>query len=294
MILVTGASGMVGRALVTELTASGTPFRAGFSTEAKAAAARGGGLNAVVCDFTRPATIAEALSGCDRLFLLSGGLREQTAAEVAAVRAAARARVEHIVKLSVWGAAEEQFSFARIHRPVEREIEASGVGWTHLRPNGFLQILLTATPLLEQGTLCQPGGSAAISHIDVRDVAAVAAACLTRAGHAGRAYALSGPEALTWSEIAARMTATLGRPVRYVDVPDEQARQGMLAAGLPAWHVEWVLDSSRYSRAGHAARVTHDVRQVLGRAPITLERFLLDHAAALGRRIRTETTGTGS
>ncbi len=282
-ILVSGASGTVGRAVVERLSRAGASFRAGYSSEAKVDAARAAGLDAVRCDFARPDTIVAALDDVDRLFLLAGGREEQTALEIAAVRAATDARVEHVVKLSVWGAAEESFSFARIHRPIERALEASGLGWTFLRPNGFLQNLVRyhGAALRHDGVLAVPAASAAISHVDIRDVADVAVACLLEPGHAGRAYALSGVDALSWYDIATRLENALGRRVRYVPLSEEQARAGMLDAGIPPWNVEWLLDLSRYYRAGHAALVTGDVRSVLGRDAIAFDTFLHDHLDAL-------------
>jgi uncharacterized protein YbjT (DUF2867 family) len=281
-VLVTGASGTVGREVVERLARTGARFRAGYSRETRVQAARGTGLDAVLCDFAREDTVAAALSGIDRLFLLSGGREDQTALESAAVGAAIAARVEHVVKLSVWGATEESFGFARIHRPVERALEASGIGWTFLRPNGFLQNLVTHhRAAVREGVLAFPAAEVAISHVDVRDVADVAAACLVGAGHAGRTYELSGAEALTWREIAARLALALGRGVRYVPLSEAEARAGMLESGVPSWLAEGLLDLSRYYRAGHAARVTGDVRAVLGRDPIAFDTFLRDHLPAL-------------
>jgi uncharacterized protein YbjT (DUF2867 family) len=281
-LLVTGASGTVGRAVVERLARAGATFRAGYSRETQVESARGTGLDAVLCDLAREETVADALSGIDRLFLLVGGREDQTALESAAVCAASAARVEHVVKLSVWGAAEESFGFARIHRPVERALEASGIGWTFLRPNGFLQNLVTHhRSAVRAGLLAFPAAEIAISHIDARDVADVAVACLVGTGHAGRAYELSGAEALTWREIAGRLALALGRSVRYVPLSEADARAGMLESGVPAWLAEGLLDLSRYYRAGHAARVTDDVRAVLGRDPIAFDTFLQDHLSLL-------------
>lgn len=283
MILVTGAGGTVGREVRKALKVRNAAFKSGYSTEVKAEAARARGETAVVADFARPDTLGAALEGCDHLFLLSGGLPNQSALEIAAVRAAKASGVEHVVKLSVWGAEEERFSFARLHRPVEREIERSGMGWTHLRPTGFMQNVVNfmAATIKTQNAIYQPAGDAAVGHVDVRDVAEVAAEALTRAGHQGHAYALTGPESLTFGQIAEKLTTILGRPIRYVDVPEEAAREAMLGMGLEAWYVEAILDLTRYYKDGRSSRLTGDVRKVLGREPISFDRFLRDHADAL-------------
>jgi uncharacterized protein YbjT (DUF2867 family) len=216
MILVTGAGGTVGSELVKTLRAAGAKFRAAYHTARKAENAKRQEIDTVRIDYADPKTVAAALEGIDHLFLLGAGAVGQTEAEIGVVREAKRQGVAHIVKLSVWGADGEEFSFAKIHRPVEREIEASGIGWTFLRPNGFMQNLpnFFSETIRAQGAFHFPSGGARISHVDVRDVAAVAAAALTRTGHQGKAYALSGPEPLTYAEIATKLSAVLEKPVR--------------------------------------------------------------------------------
>lgn len=187
------------------------------------------------------------------------------------------------MKHSVWGAADEGFSFARWHRPVERAIEASGLAWTHLRPNGFMQNVVNfmGATIKRDGAIYQPAGETRISHIDVRDVAAVALEVLTEGGHAGKAYELSGPAALTYGQIAALLGKVLGREIRYVDISAEQYKQGAMAAGIPADYADALNDLSRYYRGGSAASVTPAVRAITGREPIDFEQFARDHAGAL-------------
>ena len=282
MILVTGAGGTVGSEVVRQLQAAGAPFRAAYHDRRKAEAAQANGIEAVVIDYTRPETLRAALDGIDKLFLLSGGAPDQTQRELNAVEAAKTAGVKHIVKLSVWGAEGEAFSFAHVHRPVEQAIEASGIAWTHLRPNGFMQNLqnyLIGT-IKSLGAFYGSIGDSRISHVDVRDIAAVAVKVLTEAGHEGQAYSLSGPAALTYGEIAAELSAATGRDIRYVNITDDDVKGSMVAAGTPEAYANAYIDLQRYYRTGAGANVTGDVRRLLGRDAISFARYAKDNAAA--------------
>lgn len=282
MILVTGAGGTVGSELVKGLSAARAKFRACYNSPNKVEKAKRDGLNAVSIDYAKPETLRPALAGVDRLFLLATGLAGQTEAEIGAVREAKVAGVRHIVKLSVWGAKSEAFSFAKAHRPVEREIEGSGLAWTFLRPNGFMQNMANfhAPTIKAEGAFYLPSKGCRISHVDVRDVAAVALKALTDKGHEGKSWMLSGPEALTYAEIAATLSTAIGKPVTYVDVSDEDFRKGALRAGMPEFYVDAMLDLIHYYEADRASAVTPDVERVTGRKPIHLERFAKDHAGA--------------
>ena len=282
MILITGAGGTVGSELVKALSAAGVKFRAAYNSPTKVDQARRNGLDAVAIDYAKPETVAAALAGADHLFLLGAGAAGQTEAEIGVVRAAKKAGVKHVVKLSVWGADGEAFSFAKVHRPVERELEASGLGWTFLRPNGFMQNLpnFFAATIKSQGAFYTPSRGCHISHVDVRDIAAVASKALTDPGHEGKIYTLSGPEALTYTEIAAKLSAAIGKPVTYVDVPDADFKKGAMAAGMPEGYADAMLSLIHFYEGDHASRVTDDVLRVTGRKPFNFDQFARGHANA--------------
>lgn len=283
MILVIGASGTVGRAVTSELRALGAPFILSFSTSEKAAAARVAGDAAVTLDCTRDEGLAEGFRGIETVFLVSGSVPDQAGVETRAVEAAASAGVRRIVKLSVIGAADESFSFARWHRPVERAIERSGMAWTFLRPNGFMQNVVTymSATIRSQAAMYVCGATVPISHVDVRDVAAVAARALTEPRHAGAAYTLTGPAAITYEEMARAIGLALGRAVTAVDLTLEAYRQGAIDYGIPAWYADALVDLSRFYMTGAAAATTGTIREVLGREPIGFDRFLADHLDVL-------------
>lgn len=275
MILVTGAAGTVGTQVVKALSGAGARFRVGYRSRRPDAA----GAEAVPLDLDKPETIGPALAGAKAVFLLSN----MVSPELNLVRAAKPAGVKRIVKLSVWGAAVEAFSFARWHRPVEREIEASGLAWTFLRPNGFMQNVVNfmSATIKGQNAIYQPVGEARISHIDARDIGAVAARLLTETGHEGKAYDLSGPQALSYGEVADALSRVLGRRITYVSISDDDYKKGAMAAGLPEVYADALVDLNRYYRSGAAARVTSAVKDLTGRDPIPFEQFARDHAGAL-------------
>ena len=282
MILVTGAGGTVGSELVKRLSNSGAKFRAAYNSPQKVERAKRDGLDATGIDYAKSNTVAAALKGVDHLFLLSAGGAGQTVAEIGVVSEAKKAGVRHIVKLSVWGADGEAFSFAKIHRPVERAIEASGLGFTFLQPNGFMQNVdnFFAPTIRTQGAFYMPSRGCRVSHVDVRDIAAVAVKALTGPGHEGKAYRLSGPEGLTYAEIAARLSKAIGKTVNYVDIPDADFKKGAMAAGMPEAYADALLSLIHYYEDDHASQVSPDVERVTGKKPIDFDQFARDHAGA--------------
>lgn len=285
MLLVTGAGGTVGSALVTELRAMRQPVRAAYhSARAAAAAAVDPGGDAVALDFAEPDSLRDALQGVEALFLLGAMGAEQTRLELSVVDAARAAAVSRIVKLSVWRADEQLTPIARLHRPVEEALQATGSGWTLLRPNFHMQNFSRqmAAAIRDDGVIAQPVSRAAISFVDARDVAAAAARVLTSGGHEGRVYDLTGPRALSYPQVAETFSAVLGRPVRYLAQSDAQARQGMRARGVPDFHAAALIEVAAAYRDGGAERVTTDLADLTGRPARPLEQFVRDHRSSFG------------
>jgi uncharacterized protein YbjT (DUF2867 family) len=265
MILITGASGTVGREVVKALGGQGVRIRAGYRTHPQNLPA---GVESVALDYERPETIRPALVGVETLFLLSSTV----APETGVVDEAKRVGVKRIVKLSVIGAAEEEYTIARWHRAVEKHIEASGLSWTFLRPNGFMQNIVNhmAETIRSQSAIYSSAGNGAVSHVDVRDIGAVGARVLTEAGHEGKAYELTGPAALTYGQIAETLSRVLGRPIKYVPGTPEQYKQS-----------DALVDLNRYYAEGKASRVSPAVKQLAGRDPIPFEQFARDYVDRL-------------
>lgn len=269
MICVTGAGGTVGRELVRQLEAEAAPFRSAYFSIGKVESARGRGLDAVLIDYGNPETLRNAFEGCDRLFLLGPSAPDQVELETNAVEAAQATGVKHIVKLSVMNADKEDYEFGRIHREVEKAIEASGLDWTFLRPNSFMQNTVTfmSDSIRTQSAIYSSAGDGKISSVDVRDIAAVAVKALTEPGHEEKVYTLNGPEAFSYDEIAAQLSAVLGRTISHLNLPPADLKGAMLAMGMPDILANRLLDLDRYFREGEAASDKSDISSVLGRDP---------------------------
>lgn len=283
MICVTGAGGTVGGELVSRLESTHAPFRAAYFSLEKAEAIRARGIEAAVIDYHRPETLYAAFQECDTLFLLGPNVADQTQLELNAVKAAERAGVRHIVKLSVMGAHDEAYAIARVHRPVEKAIESSGIGWTFLRPNSFMQNVATylSHTIKGDGVFYSASGDGKISHVDVRDIVAVAVQALTGGDHKAKAYTLTGPEALTYDELARELSTAVGHPIRHISLAPADLKQAMLTEGMPAEIADRMLDLERYYREGHAGRITDDIKQATGREPRRFAEYAREIASSL-------------
>jgi uncharacterized protein YbjT (DUF2867 family) len=200
------------------------------------------------------------------------------------VDAARRRGVKHVVKLSQYAAdVHAPGRFQRYHAAVEQHIRESGIPWTFLRPNLFMQgLLMLRATIAAEGVVYAGAGDARVSVIDVRDIAAVGAHVLTEPGHDGKTYSLTGPEALTHAELAARLSQALGRSIRYVDIPPEAMRQALLGFGMPEWQADGLVEDYAHYRRGEAAEVTTTVRDLTQSDPTTFAQFAVDYASAFG------------
>ena len=283
MILITGATGTTGREIVGELQRLGAGrVRALVRDPSRASFIREAGFETVEGDFDRPETLGPALEGVERALLLTPPSPDTFEHQRAFVEAARRAGLRHVVKLSAIGAdPSAPEGFCRWHGRAEELLKSSGLAWTMLQPNSFMQNLLgQAGQIAATGAIYQAVGDARISFIDVRDIAAVAARALTEGGHEGESYVLSGPEALTFHEVAAKLSEATGRKITYSPVTPGQFRAGALAAGLPGWLVSALATLDEMFVAGHASGVTDTVRRVGRKEPITFDQFAREHAAA--------------
>jgi uncharacterized protein YbjT (DUF2867 family) len=276
MILVTGASGNVGKFVLREALASGKPVRAMYRAEAEARKAPAG-AETVLADFADKDSLKRALAGVEAVYIVCGPVPQLVELESNVIEAAGPAGVKHVVLNSALGAADYPKSFPSWHRIVEDRLKATGIGYTILRPNGFMQNILAymAPSIRAQGAFYAAMGKAKTSFLDVRDIAVVAAkALISPAAHAGKTYELNGPEAVTNDELAARISRLANRAVKYVDIPEEAQRASMVGMGMPAWQVDALLDLQRYYTGGQGGEVTDVLPKLLGRAPVALDAFL--------------------
>lgn len=281
MICITGASGTLSSEVIRQLESAKTPLRAAYFSKEKAEAARAKGIDAVLIDYNRPEVLRAAFGGCFKLFLLGPNALNQTQLELNAVEAAKAVGMRHIVKQSVMGASAEAYSLAKLHRPVEKAIESTGLAWTFLRPNSFMQNAVTfmGNTIRAESAFYSASGQAKISHVDVRDIAAVAVKALTAPNHEGKVYTLTGPEALTYDELASELSKVLGRPISHIKLSPSDLKSGMLAEGMPEGIAERMLDLERYFREDRASGITNDIKQVTGRDARRFAQYARETAA---------------
>ncbi|MEU3793613.1 NAD(P)H-binding protein [Streptomyces fructofermentans] len=274
-ILLTGATGKVGRHVTQTLVASGHRVRA--LTRSPGAAALPAGAEVVEGDLERPETLPAALEDIDRMYLFPV---PGTAHEVAAL--ARKAGVRRIVVLSSSSVLsdDEANHSARHHRTVEQAVEESGVEWTFVRPDEFAGNVIWkwGHSIRTEDVVRAPYGGAARALVHEADVAAVAAAALLEDGHGGARYEVTGPRALTQVEQVATLARAVGREIRFEELSREAGREAM-SGFMPPPVVEMVLDYLAASVV-EPGPVTTVVRDVTGREPLSFARWAEDNAGA--------------
>jgi len=279
MILITGASGTVGKAVLAEVARSGAKRRAMYRSKDEAAKAPAG-TETVIADFSDKASLAPALRGVESVYLVCSPIPDLVQLEGNVIEACVSAGVSRVVLNSALGAGDYSKSFPSWHRRVEDKLKASKLAHCILRPNSFMQNILAfyAPSIRAQGAFYAAMDNARTSYIDVRDVAAVAAKALQSREHDGQTYELNGPEALTCAEISEKISRHAAVPARFVDIPVEAQRKAMLDQKMPEWQVTALLDLQAYYTGGQGGTVDGLLQKLLGRSPITMDHFLQEFA----------------
>jgi len=282
MILITGATGRNGQELVRQLSALGQRVRALVLNPVKAAHLQGPNVELAAGDFNQPETLEVALQGVEKAFLLTPVAERFVPWQRRFIEAAQRARVKHLVKFSGLGADSRSDSeLLRLHAETDGVLRNSGVPFTILQPNSFHQNMLSlADTIKTQDKFYWPLKNARQSSVDIRDINAVAATVFTSSGHEGKTYVLTGPEALTFHQVADQLSSVLGRKIAYIDVPIGAAVEGMRKSGMPEWDARVVGGLLEYFASGAAATVTDTIPSLLGRPAISFAQFAKDHRAA--------------
>ena len=282
MILVTGAAGLNGTALVHTLSAQGTPVRALVRNVARVTPlAALPHVEIVVADMAKPETLPAALAGIDRAMLNSSADPAMLEVQSNFIAAAAKAGVKHIVKLSgIMPELDSPFRFARMHGEIEKRLEASGMGFTHLRAGEFMPTYFRQVPsIVAKGALFLPMEDQRIASIDVGDLAEISALVLTRPGHEGKIYPLTGPEALAMTEVAERLSAATGKIIKYINIAPEDAKKAQLTAGLPPYMADAIAELFAERRKGKESQVSPVAGGLLGRRPTNFAEFAKRNAA---------------
>jgi uncharacterized protein YbjT (DUF2867 family) len=279
MILVTGASGNVGKTVLQEVAKSGAKHRAMYRSAAEATKAPAG-TETVIADFAKPETLSAALKGVASVYLVCSPIPELVQLESNMIDACVTAGVQHVVQNSAIGAGDYDKSFPSWHRKMEEKLKGARMTWTILRPNSFHQnvVAFFAPTIRSQGVFYSSMRDAKNSFLDVRDIAVVAAKALAGGEHAGKTYELNGPEAIDYTELARKISRVSGRQVKYVDIPMDAQKKAMLEQGMPEWQVTALLDLQQYYVNGKGGETDGLLQKLLGRAPITMEEFLTENA----------------
>jgi uncharacterized protein YbjT (DUF2867 family) len=277
-ILVTGPTGTIGRDVVKHLLEKRASVRAAVRDQAKARKQFGADVAFATFDFENGKTFAAALEGVEKVFLLPPLLPNQVKVTNAFVDAAKGTGVRHIVKLSAIGVDDETRStVGKGHGANEQHIRESGLAFTFLRPNSFMQNFITYFPPRD-GAIYLPWGNGKASFVDTRDIAAVAAETLIASGHEGKTYTLTGPAGLGIADVAKILSEAARRGIKYVDVPEGAAREGMLQAGLPQWQVDALMELHAINKQSRWAAVTSDIEKVTENSATDFSQFARDHA----------------
>ena len=285
MILVTGGGGLVGGEVVRLLSQQGVEVRALVRDPWKAKTLPG--ITWVAGDLATPETLTTTFAGAQTLFLISSIHQDTVAVQHNAIEAARNAGVKHIVKLSAFGASDHSKApICLWHYQIEKEMQASGMGWTILRPHHFMQNLLGQSEyIINDGVVYSASGDGKIPYIDARDIAAVAAVTLTKPGHEGKKYVITGSEALSYRDATEIIGKTIGKQLRFVDESPEESRARRMQEGYSAGILESALAISAYQRAGgKTVTITNVVADLTGRSPRTFAEFARDYAVAFGGR----------
>jgi uncharacterized protein YbjT (DUF2867 family) len=284
-ILVTGATGTVGSEVVKQLSSTGQKVRASVRSTTRVTSNDNlKDVELVEMDYDKPETLVTAFKDADKLFLLTPA--SPKAAELAAnlVKVAKKSGIRHIVKQSVMGADSElDVAHLRLHRQAEKIIEESRIPFTFLRPNDFMQNFVNFywPTIKRNNALYLPAEDTKVSFVDVRDIAATAVKTLTDDGrHFGKAYTITGPEALSYSQVAEILSNVTGKKIGYANVSEEDTRRARKDMGWDDWLINTTLQLFDLYKKGYASRVSSEVEEILGRRPISFTQFAKDYAQA--------------
>jgi len=284
-ILISGATGNVGIELTKGLAASDTPFRALVRNVNNSGSLKNLPQAEIINgDLADESRLVTAMQGIEKAFLLSNSSEQAEHLQLTFVKAAQRAGVKHIVKLSQFAADEHSpVRFLRYHARVENRIRELGFSYTFLRPNLFMQGLLAFKDSIKKdGMFYASIGNAAISAVDVRNISAVATHVLTETGHENKIYNITGGEAITHYQMADILSHVLGRKVSFVNVTPDQMQQALKATGFPEWQAAGLIEDYAHYARGEAATTYDTVTDVTNVSPVSFEQFAEDYKEIFG------------
>lgn len=283
VVFVSGATGNIGSQVLKSLLSAGAKVRVDVRSKEKGTGFQKMGVEVVEMDLQNAGSIESALHGVEKAFSMSPLVPGIVEMGVNFAKAAKKAGVRYVVRSSGMGAdALHPITLGKWHREAEKALENSGIPYTILRPNSFMQnyINFASQSIKNQNAFYFPQGDGKTSLVDVRDVGAVAAQLLLKGGHEGKAYTITGPTALSNHDIARIFSEVTGRTISYYDVPEEAARQAMKGLGVPDVIIESLLQLYAVNKAGHTADVTDTVEKITGKRATSFQQFAADFVGA--------------
>jgi uncharacterized protein YbjT (DUF2867 family) len=279
MILITGASGSVGKAVLQEAIHKQSKVRAMYRAKEEAAKAPAR-CEPVLADYADKPSLRSALEGVTAVYVVCSPIPQLVELESNMLDACKESSVRHVVLNSALGAGDYTKSFPSWHRKVEDQLKTAGLSYTILRPNGFLQniVAFNAPSIRAQGAFYAAMGDAKVSYLDVADIAVVAAKALQGGAHTGKTYELNGPEGISNQELAKRISKVAGRTVNFVDIPESAQRESMLGLGMPHWQVTALLELQQYYKQGGGGKTDTLLKSLIERDPMTLDQYLTANA----------------
>ncbi len=294
-LLISGAAGHLGQLVLTHLLGSQEvspgDLIAGTRDPQKLAAWASKGVAVRKLDFEDASTLAPALQGAERMLLISTDAVDRPGRRLgqhkAAIEAARTARIRHVVYTSMPNPADTLVTFAPDHLGTEEALAASGLNFTILRMNWYMQNLLSALPnALASGQWHVATGEGRVGYVAREDCASAAASALTTADDKGARLDVTGPEAFSMSQIASIVREITGRPIAVVQQTDDEKRRALSPAGLPAPVIELIVSIDASIRAGKLDVVSNTVQKLTGKPPKTLRDFLAENKAVLSPGLR--------
>ena len=278
-LLITGATGKVGASLLGHLDTAEVDVRALVHDESKAQSLRERGVEVTLGDFLKPETLGPAFEGVSAIFLLTPIHPDQVYQASNVIEAAKKSGNDpRVVRLSVHQASHEApTKISRQHAEIEDRLVASGVPYTLLRPQSFMQNTLMAAPTVaSQGRIYQPMKDGRLGMIDARDIGEVAAKILTEESHEGKTYTLTGPAAISFHDVVETLSEVLDREVIYVSIPLERAKEVMLGRGIPEWMADALNEYAKAHSEGYSDWTTGDFERLTGHPATSYREFAGD------------------
>jgi uncharacterized protein YbjT (DUF2867 family) len=276
-VLVTGATGNTGSLLVPALLRAGVDVRILVRDEAKAKSLKDLGAEVVLGDLDKPETILPAVKNVDKIYLLTWNGETQLQQAINVIDAAKKSGNPHIVRHSMWGS--ENSRIIKQGYKIEEILKASGLPWTILKPTFYMQnTMMAAQTISSDGVIYWDMKDGKLGMIDVRDIADAAFAVITGKGHEGKEYILTGPEAISFNDVAKIFSNVLDTEINYVSVPGEAALQSMVGMGLPEWIAKGYVELSEGFSENFANSTTRNVEILTGHPSRSFEQFASDFA----------------